>query len=357
MDTKFKDTIAEFDTKNVLGSVELFPNQCISTWNTDVESKIDLSNVEIKNILVLGMGGSALGAYILQSLDIFTVPINISHDYNIPNFVNENTLVLAISYSGGTEETLSATKKAIEKNANVVCITVGGELEKIATEPSTAGKNNLDLRKINTEYNPCNQPRFGVGFMMMHIIKVCTDYRVCNLNHTDVESALAELESWQNNFKQNNLIDTIYTEAQTIKDFMPVLVYSEHLTNLGRFTRNQIHETAKTLALAHEIPELNHHLMEGLEFPDTNKEKIYFVFFESNLYSEKINKRIAVTKDVLAKQGIKHTTVDMDGKSKLAQILIGMQRAMYLAYTLGIIHEKDPSDIKWVNYFKEQLAK
>lgn len=351
MQETFKKNIAQYDSKNVLGSVELFPNQCISTWNTNVENKIDLSNVEIKNILVLGMGGSALGAYILQSLDIFTVPINISHDYNIPNFVNEDTLVLAISYSGGTEETLSATKKAIAKNAHVVCITVGGELEKIATE------NNLDLRKINTEHNPCNQPRFGVGFMMMHIIKVCTDYRVCNLGKDEVEKALAELESWQNNFKQNNLIDTIYTEAQTMKDFMPVLVYSEHLTNLGRFTRNQIHETAKTLALAHEIPELNHHLMEGLEFPNTNKEKVYFVFFESNLYSEKINKRIAVTKDVLAKQGIKYTTVDMEGKSKLAQILIGMQKAMYLAYTLGIIHEKDPSDIKWVNYFKEQLSK
>jgi glucose/mannose-6-phosphate isomerase len=351
MDTKFKDAIVEFDTKNVLGSVELFPNQCISTWNASVEERAGKSNGGIKNIIVLGMGGSALGAYILQSLDIFNVPITISHDYNIPNFVNENTLVLAISYSGGTEETISATKKTIAKNSQVVCITVGGELEKIAIE------NNLDLRKINTEYNPCNQPRFGVGFMMMHIIKVATGYGVCNLGKEEVEKALAELEAWQNNFKINNSIDTIYTEANEMKDFMPVLVYSEHLTNLGRFTRNQIHETAKTLALAHEIPELNHHLMEGLEFPDTNKEKVYFVFFESNLYSEKINKRISVTKDVLSKQGIKYTTVDMDGESKLAQILIGMQRAMYLAYTLGIIHEKDPSDIKWVNYFKEQLAK
>lgn len=351
MDTKFKNAIAQYDSKNVLGSVELFPNQCISTWNTSAEEKVGQSNGDIKNIIILGMGGSALGAYILQSLDIFTVPITMSHDYNIPNFVNENTLVLAISYSGGTEETISATQKAIAKNAQVVCITVGGELEKIAVE------NNLDLRKINTEYNPCNQPRFGVGFMMMHIIKVTTDYGVCNLGKEEVGKALTELEAWQNNFKINNSIDTIYREANEMKDFMPVLVYSEHLANLGRFTRNQIHETAKTLALAHEIPELNHHLMEGLEFPDTNKEKVYFIFFESNLYSEKINKRISVTKDVLSKQGIKYKTVDMEGESNLAQILIGMQRAMYLAYTLGIIHEKDPSDIKWVNYFKEQLAK
>ncbi len=343
MDTKFKDAIAQYDSKNVLGSVELFPNQCISTWNTNVESKIDLSNVEIKNILVLGMGGSALGAYILQSLDIFTVPINISHDYNIPSFVNEHTLVLAISYSGGTEETLSATKKAIAKNAKVVCITVGGELEKIALE------NNLDLRKINTEANPCGQPRFGVGFMIMHILKVCMDYKVCNLNTNEIEQALAELE----NTKGDSMLDL----AHTLADKMPVLVYAEHLTNLGRFTRNQLHETAKTLALAHEIPELNHHLMEGLEFPETNKEKIYFIFFESNLYSEKINKRFAVTKDVLSKQGIQYASIKMTGESKLGQILIGMQNAMYLAYDMGIIHEKDPSDIKWVNYFKEQLGK
>jgi hypothetical protein len=80
--------------------------------------------------------------------------------------------------------------------------------------------------------------------------------------------------------------------------------------------------------------------MEGLEFPDTNKEKVYFIFFESNLYSDKINKRIAVTKDVLAKQGIKYTTVDMEGKSKLAQILIGMQRSD----VLGLYSRHNPSE-------------
>lgn len=354
MQETFKNSVAKYDSKNVLGSVELFAKQCSSTWHNTSPMR---ERKKVKNILVAGMGGSALGAYILQSLDIFTVPIIMSHDYKIPAWVNEDTLVLAISYSGGTEETLSATKNALEKKAQIVCITTGGELEKIATEPSTAGKNNLDLRKINTEYNPCNQPRFGVGFMMMHIIKTCLDYEVCNIEKDTVEKALIELEAWQNNFAKNNSIDTIYTEAQTLADYMPVLVYSEHLTNLGRFTRNQIHETAKTLAITHEIPELNHHLMEGLEFPDTNKEKVYFMFFESNLYSEKINKRIAVTKDVLAKQGIKYTSVDMEGKSKLAQILIGMLRSMYTAYTLGIIHEKDPSDIRWVDYFKEQLSK
>ena len=189
------------------------------------------------------------------------------------------------------------------------------------------------------------------------IIKVCTDYKVCNLDKNEVEGALAELEEWQENFKDLNKINEVYNQAQILADKIPILVYSEHLTNLGRFTRNQIHETAKTLAITHEIPELNHHLMEGLEYPKENKEKIYFMFFESDLYNEKINKRIAVTKDVLDKQGIRYTSIKTEGDTKLGQILIDMLYAMYTAYTLGIIHEKDPSDIKWVNYFKDQLSK
>lgn len=342
MNENIKSAIGKFDSKNVLGSVELFSKQCELAWGSASENK---NHKDVKNILVCGMGGSALGAYILQSLNIFTVPITMSHNYNIPAWVGEGTLVLAMSYSGGTEETLSASQKAIEKNAEVVVITVGGELKNIAE------KNNLEIHLIDKSANPCGQPRFGVGSMMMEILKVCIDHNICNLKKEEVGAALAELSNYKINF------ESVWAEAEKLKNKMPVLIFSEHLTNLGRFTRNQIHETAKELALFHEIPELNHHLMEGLTYPDTNKEKLYFVFFESNMYSTKIVKRIAVTKDVLGKQGIQYMSIEMEGGSPLSQALIGMLRSMYLAYSLALIHEKDPSDIPWVNYFKEQLNK
>lgn len=342
MNENIKNAISKFDSKNVLGSVELFSKQCELAWGSAGENK---NHKDVNNILVCGMGGSALGAYILQSLNIFTVPITMSHDYNIPAWVGEGTLVIAMSYSGGTEETLSAAHKAIEKNAEVVVITVGGELKNIAE------KNNLEIHLIDKGANPCGQPRFGVGSMMMEILKVCIDHNICNLKKEEVASALTELSNYKINF------ESVWTEAEKLKNKMPVLIFSEHLTNLGRFTRNQIHETAKELALFHEIPELNHHLMEGLTYPDTNKEKLYFVFFESNMYSAKIVKRIAVTKDVLGKQGIQYMSIEIEGASPLSQALIGMLHSMYLAYSLALIHEKDPSDIPWVNYFKEQLTK
>ncbi len=337
-----QSAIKKFDSKNVLGSVELFPKQCELAWNAETPNK---EEVKINNILVAGMGGSALGAYMLQSLNIFTVPITMSHDYTIPQWVGSGTLFLAMSYSGGTEETLSATQKAIDSGATVVCITVGGTLSEIA------GKNNLELHTIDTSANPCGQPRFGVGSMMIEMVKVCMSYGVCNLKKEEVESALEEL-------KNNKIaIENVWETAEKLKGKMPVLIFAEHLTNVGRFARNQIHETAKALALTHEIPELNHHLMEGLTYPETNKEKVYFIFFESAMYSDKIKKRIEVTKDVLTKQGIQYMTVEVEGSSPLSQTLLTMLRSMYLAYSLALIHEKDPSDIPWVNYFKEQLNK
>ncbi len=338
-----QNAIKEFDSKNVLGSIELFGKQCELAWNGEQQG--NENKKEIKNILVAGMGGSALGAYMLKSLNIFTVPITMSHDYTIPQWVNEHTLFLAMSYSGGTEETLSATQKALATGATVVCITVGGALAQIATE------NNLELHKIDTSANPCGQPRFGVGSMMMEILKVCINYGVCSLKKEEVEKSLEELKNTTSG------IEAGWETADKLKGKMPVLIFAEHLTNVGRFTRNQIHETAKALALTHEIPELNHHLMEGLTFPDTNKEKVVFVFFESGMYSTKIQKRIAVTKDVLTKQGIQYITIPVVGNSPLTQTLITMLTSMYLAYSLALIHGKDPSDIPWVNYFKEQLVK
>ena len=92
---------------------------------------IKIKEVEIKNVLILGMGGSALPAHIIESLNILKVPMVTSHEYYIPSWVCENTLVLAVSYSGTTEETLSATNEAIERGAYIVGITTGGKLKEI----------------------------------------------------------------------------------------------------------------------------------------------------------------------------------------------------------------------------------
>jgi len=343
--------IKKYDTKNVFGSIDLFPKQCQDSWeNTKYVAGDNLPSGEIKNILVVGMGGSALGSHIIESLNILTVPISICHDYHIPEWVNVETLVLAMSYSGGTEETISGAKEALGSGAMVVGITTGGALAEMLT------KKNMPVCIIETKNNPCGQPRFGVGAMMLSMIKIFSAHNLCTLTKEEIEGGLRELAKWQNDKSEATLAE-IYERVKLLEDNIIILTYGEHLTNVGRFVRNQIHETAKTLALAHEIPELNHHLMEGLTFPKENKKLLHFIFLESNLYNDKVKKRYEVTKDVLDKQGIGYSSVRIEGDTPFSQALIAMQRGMYFAFALSFVHQKDPSEIPWVDYFKEQLGK
>jgi glucose/mannose-6-phosphate isomerase len=343
-----EDNIKKLDGKGTLGSITNFPNQCKNAWEqTDYTPR----DIQIKNILVIGMGGSALGAHIVESLGVLKVPMTISHEYTIPPWVSEETLVFAISYSGTTEETLNATREALSRNAHVVGITTGNTLEKILKEKGAS------VCIINRNDNPCDQPRYAVGSMMMIMLKVCSSYNLLQLSENEVSGAIEELGMWQKTFDESNGIEQVYEETKDLENKMPILIHSEHLANLGRFVRNQIHETGKALAIAHEIPELNHHLMEGLAHPTDNVENIRVLFFESNLYSDKIKKRFSVTKDVLDKQHIVHRSIIIAGGSPLAQALIGMLRGMYMAFSLALVHKRDPSDILWVNYFKEQISK
>lgn len=342
-----ENNIKTFDKNNVLGSISKFGNQCNNAWEKTICNKSDRN---IKNILVIGMGGSALGAHIIESLNIMRVPFYVSHEYTIPMWVNQDTLVLAVSYSGGTEETLGATREAIAKNAYVVGITAGGVLERILKE------NNSQVCTIDRNDNPCGQPRYAVGSMMIIILKICLGERLINLDSKNIEDAVQELEDWHSKLLKSNGLEALYENTKTLENKMPLFIYSEHLTNVGRFVRNQIHETGKAFAVTHEIPELNHHLMEGLTFPKSNTENVRVLFFESELYGERNKKRFAITKDVLSKQNISYKSIKVEGESKLSQALITMSLGMYIAYFLALIHQKNPSVVPWVNYFKESLG-
>ena len=341
-----KNDIKKYDSKNVLASVELFYAQCKKSWDTTIYKN---DKNEISNILVIGMGGSALGAQIIQSLNILKVPMHISNEYTIPEWVNKNTLVLAMSYSGSTEETVEALNYALTKKANVIGITTGGKLAEILK------KKKLPLCLIDKTDNPCGQPRFAVGSMMMIMLRIFIHHKLCRLNTKDISSALSELESEK--VLNDKSLEKKYNQISKLKDKILVLVYAEHLSNVGLFARNQIHETSKTFAVTHNIPELNHHLMEGLSYPASNKNILHFIFTESTLYSDKIQKRISVTKEVLKKQKIKSSVVEARGGSHLSEVLIQILDSMYFAYLLGITNKKDPSDIRWVDYFKAQLSK
>ena len=134
------------------------------------------------------------------------------------------------------------------------------------------------------------------------------------------------------------------------------IVGSEFLSGNAHVFANQTNENSKNLATYFIIPELNHHLLEGLNKPDQIGQGLVFVFLESNFYSDKIKKRITITKEVLNQQKIPTVGLTLRGATKLSQTLEGVVLSSWITFYLGALNGVDASKIPWVDYFKKKLS-
>lgn len=339
------EEIKKLDPKDVYGSTGMFIAQCEQIWQDAKNIQaIDLLNVQ--NIVLCGMGGSAYGGYVVQSLfkDGLKVPLISNNDYTLPSFANENTLVILSSYSGSTEESLAAALEAKARGAKVAGITNGGKLADFLKE------NNYPRLIFDAKFNPSGQPRLATGYMVLGFIALLNKLGFLALTDEEVLAAVKEVASAQ---------EEITTQAQEIAKnligYIPVIFAAEFLGGNVHIMRNQFNETAKSFSAYAELPELNHHLMEGLRNPEGHKLEVLFI--GSNLYSPKIQKRYTLTKEVVGKNNVPLLEYMPTGTSKLAQSLNLLSFGGYVTLYLGLLYGLDPSLIPWVDWFKEELSK
>lgn len=336
--------MANLDPKNVLGSVEMFLDQCEQIWQEAKSLLFPDNYKQIKNIILCGMGGSAYGGYVASSLfkDQLKVPLLSNNDYHLPAFANENTLIILSSYSGTTEEVLSCQKEALEKNLKIIGIASGGELGEFI-------KANNGLI-FNPKFNPSGQPRLGMGYMVLGLAGILNQFSLIKISDEEVSQAISEVREAQEDIKKQ-----AQDLAGKIQGSIPVIFSAEFLQGNAHILRNQFNETAKSFASYSLLSELNHHLMEGLKNPPDKK--LFVLFISSDLYSDKLKKRVELTKDVVTKNNIKWGEYQPSGSSKLSQVLNVLSFGGFLTYYLAMLYGQDPSVIPWVDYFKKQLEK
>ncbi len=345
--------IKKLDPQNVLGSIEQLGFQCKQAWEDVNKIQFPDKYRKISNIVFSGMGGSALGAYVLKSLfiDKLSVPFEIVDDYHLPAYINQTTLVILASYSGTTEETLSCALEAKIKKVCVTGLTTGGELADFFNE------NNAPAYIIQPKFNPSNQPRLGTGYSVFGQMAILNKLKLLNVSQKEVTSTLSILNSGNDKFGTNNKTETNPAKmlATNWQQKIPIIVAAEFLTNTGRVIRNQLHESAKSFAAYHDIPELNHHLMEGLTNPKNNPQLLSFLFLNSRNYSAKIRQRMAITKEVISKQKIEVNEYTPTSSSLINQAFECIQFGAYTNYYLALLYGINPSKIPWVDYFKKRL--
>lgn len=338
-------------TQSVIDSAKALPDQVLQAWEEVSQLNFDPEIGKCKNIVVAGMGGSALGARVLIALfkmDLF-VPIEIVTDYMLPGYVNSDSLVILSSYSGNTEETLSALGDARERGAKVFGITTGGALAKNIGE-----EGNLFL--IDAKHNPSGQPRMAIGYSFGALCGVLSKNGYIKLSDDEVKTSISELSEIISLFEKKNSESRAWEISEKLYGKIPIIVSSEHLFGASHVFKNQLNETAKSMSFLFEIPELNHHLMEGLTNPASIKENFIFLFIESNFYYERVRKRYEITKDVVSKNGIEYLEYEAVSKSRLSQVFEILAMGSFVQLFLGEKYGADPISIPWVDYFKEQLS-
>lgn len=342
------------DAKNMLKSIEILPNQVREVMLLSETVRIPKKYSNSDNIVVLGMGGSALGTHIIKSVffNELNRPVEIVNGYHLPAYVGKDTLVLLSSYSGGTEEVLSAALEAKKTGANIMVITAGGKLADFAK------KNNWPALVFTTKNNPCGSPRIGLGYSLVGQMILFAKAGLFDFKSVMVTQILKTLEKYNDSFgvenSKNNLAKQI---AGKVRSRTVWFVGAEHLSGSTHVAANQLNENAKRFGGYFLLPELNHHLMEGLVNPVSNSENICFVLLESALYDKRVQKRFAVMKEILTKNKIEFIVYNLESKTKLNQAMECLSFGSYVSFYLAMLQGIDPTAIPFVDYFKAALKK
>jgi glucose/mannose-6-phosphate isomerase len=349
------ETVKSLDKSNVLGSVEALPDQFEHAWEEANKVTVPDTYRDIDNLVMTGMGGSGLGARLIQSVYgmELTVPLVRINDYDLPGFVNQKTLVICSSYSGTTEETIENARQAVDKGARWMAIGTGAELIDLARQ------HQVPFYQIDPKHNPSNQPRMAIGYSVVGQLAMVAKTGIFQLSHEAIAQAIVTMRQVQ--AQVNPQVPESKNPAKQLaqKMFNKIILYiaARHLTGAIHTVKNQLSENAKALSARFDIPELNHFMMEGLKHPAMNKTDTLAFFADSRLYPERIQKRLKLTKDVVEKNEIATYLWQAQAESKLSQAFELIQFGAYVNFYLSMLYGIDPAPIPWVDYFKEQLKK
>ncbi len=334
--------IKKLDKSNLLGSIELLGEQCAEAWQEVKKIKIPAAYRGVENIVVSGMGGSALGGHLIQTLfaDKLKKPLEIVRGYALPAYVGPKTLLILSSYSGNTEETLAAGREGQKRKAKILGLATGGKLADFLR------RNHYPAYIFKTTYNPSNQPRMGLGYSVFGQLGLLKQCGLLKIDEKEINQAITLL---------NRKNDAAKTFAEKLKNKIPIIVASEFLTGNAHIIANQINENAKCFAAYFELPELNHHLMEGLKNPDAKK-NLKFVLVNSNLYHPRNQKRYKVLKEVLQKNKVDFIEYRPKAKTKFQQLMEALLFGSYASFYLAMLYNLDPAPVPWVDFFKKRLA-
>ena len=346
--------IKKYDVSAMLGILESFPQACTDAKR--IGEKFELPKRFKKGhneIVCTGLGGSAIGADLVRSYvaDEARIPFFVNRNYTLPNFVGKDTFVIASSYSGNTEETLSAYQDARSRRADIIVITSGGKLKDMA-------KNDL-VPCINIPAGL--PPRCALPFSFFPLLILLSKMDIIKDQSSFIDDAINCLTKLKDNKigvrvrASNNQAKKIAGEIYGRLSF--IYAGADHIDSVATRWRGQLAENSKTLASSHLFPELDHNEIVGWKNPKILLKNFVVVMLRDTADHPRISKRMDVTKNILKKYKIKVIEVNSAGSGLLARMFSLIYIGDFVSFYLAVLNKTDPTPVEAITYLKKELAK
>jgi glucose/mannose-6-phosphate isomerase len=345
--------VMEFiDRSKMLDLQVSFFKQCREALDISKNFKISPSYGKVKNIVISGMGGSAVGGDILRVYlkNQLKVPITVVRDYTLPSFVNRDTLVFSDSYSGNTEETLSAYKQAQKAKAKIIAITGGGKLKKLCEK-------NITPHIIIPLGQP---PRASLGYLFFPMLVTLTKIGLLKAQDKDINETIELLKNLSEELGPGRAIADNYAKQLAVRLYntVPVIYGSSEQTGIVALRwRNQFNENSKTFAVSNVFPELNHNEVVGWETLINMTKNFHIMILEDKGDHPRVKKRIQITRDIIKDKAAAIESINSRGTSLLARLFSLISLGDFVSTYLAFLYDVDPTSIKAIDYLKNQLEK
>jgi glucose/mannose-6-phosphate isomerase len=338
------------DPGSMLDKINRFADQMDASWKLSRALELPERHRAASAVAVLGMGGSAVCGDLVRAIfgDRLTVPIVSVRDYELPAWVGPTTLVVAVSHSGATEETLAALGTALERRAPVAVITTGGPLGEVATRVNLP-------RLVFPNETP---PRASLGYTMVALAGVLERAGMLALTDDEVTAGVEAAREVARACAVD--IDTSANLAKqlawSLLDRLPVIEGSGFLAAVARRWKTQLNENSNSTASAEELPEATHNTVVGYEQPDTLRDHHYIVFLEGSGENPRNSRRARLSRDMLDAVGTSAQRVLFDQLTRFAQACAAIALGDFVSFYLAMLYGVDPSATPALTVVKETLA-
>jgi glucose/mannose-6-phosphate isomerase len=344
--------VSSVDKKNMFSVLKNFHNQISEAVRIGNKFKpVKLNSANIKNIIITGLGGSAIGGDLLRSYtqEEIKIPVTVNRNYVLPKYAGKNTLVVISSYSGDTEESVSAYVDAVSKDCKILCITSGGMVEQIA-----AGYNH-NLIKIPGGL----QPRCAIGYSFFCLLIAFSKLNLIKNKSKDITDSVNTIKKLSGVYsslsEKNNPAIRI---AKKLKGKLPV-IYSavDTLDVVNLRWRGQFSENAKMLAYGNLYPEMNHNEIVGWKLNKDILKKISVIFLRDITDNRRIGARMNITKSIYRELSDSIIELSSNSHTFLARVFDFIYLGDWVSFYLAILNNVDPTPVDVISNLKKELSK